>query len=74
MVVAEQEPAPLDIPSSAKDMQLQVLVMHANTHTHTHTVYIQYCWQGKHQKYDHIRCKYIRFWPTQVRRFGSIRL
>ena len=30
-----------------------------------YTKYIRYLWwQGNHQKYGHIRCIYIRFWPT----------
>ena len=28
------------------------------------TIYTRYFWQGNHQKYGHIRCIYIRFWPT----------
>ena len=29
-----------------------------------YTVFIRYFWQGNHQKYGHIRCIYVRFWPT----------
>ena len=29
-----------------------------------YTVYIRYFWQENHQIYGHIRCIYIRFWPT----------
>jgi len=31
---------------------------------HIYTVYIRYFWQGNHQIYGHIRCVYIRFWPS----------
>ena len=33
---------------------------------HIYTVCIRYFWQGNHQIYGHIRCVYIRFWPTLV--------
>jgi hypothetical protein len=31
---------------------------------HIYTVYIRYFWQGNYKMYGHIRCIYIRFWPT----------
>ena len=31
---------------------------------HKYTVHIRYFWQGNHQIYGHIRCIYIRCWPT----------
>ena len=33
--------------------------------TKIYTVYAQYFWQGNHQIYGHVRCVYIRFWPTR---------
>jgi hypothetical protein len=31
---------------------------------HIYMVYIRYFWQGNYQISSHIRCIYIRFWPT----------
>ena len=30
----------------------------------TRTLYIQYFWQGIHQRHGHTQCAYIQFWPT----------
>ena len=35
-----------------------------NGQNHIYTMYIRYFWLGNHRLYGHIRCIYIRFWPT----------
>jgi len=40
------------------------LFMYRVGQNHIYTVYTRYFSQGNHQIYGHIRCIYIRFWPT----------